>query len=258
MESGAAGKSPTNRHVGSVGRAIAVIDALAESSDGLGVNELARRIDVNPSSASRLLATLEHGGLTTRGADGRFRLGVRFLALADRVATQLDVRELARPHLRDLVERTGETATLSIPASGEAVTVDFIPGRSSVTSMATVGRPNPLHATAIGKTMLAFGGAIESPDPTSMTPFTTKTIRSTDELDREIELVRDAGWADSIGEREDDLAALAAPVFGGGGEMVAVIGLQAPLSRMGKERRRQLLPEVLRAAAELSQQLGAE
>jgi IclR family acetate operon transcriptional repressor len=248
--------SSGRRPLTSVGRAIETIEAIAAAPDGLGVNELARLIGVNPSSASRLLATLEDGGLTARQPNGRYQLGLRFVALADRALARLDVRELSRPHLHALVEQTGETATLSIPASGEAVTVDFVPGTSSVVSMARVGRPNPLHATAIGKTMLAFSAVAELPPAERLTAFTDKTLLDRDALAQAIEQVRHAGWAEAVGERETDLAALAAPVRGSDDRLAAVLGLQGPLARMSGTRRREMLPLLLDAAAELSQQLG--
>lgn len=250
-------KANGNRTVGSVGRAVALIDALAASPTALGVNELARHIEVNPSSASRLLATLEQGGLVGRDANGRFQLGLRLLALADRVLLRLDVRDLARPYLHDLVERTGETATCSIPTAGEAVTVDFVPGKGSVVSMARVGRPNPLHATAIGKIMLAFGEGVELPDRARLTPFTEETITDPAELERVVERTREAGWADAVAERESELAALAVPITDAGGRLGAVIGLQGPLARMGEARRAELLPLLREAASGLSRELGA-
>ncbi len=141
----------------SVARAIALLDALAQSESGLGVNELARRIGVNASTASRLAATLEDAGLVERDGDGGpYRLGLRLVALSDRVLGRLDVRQRARPLLGRLAAQTGETATLSVPSGGEAVTVDFVPSGSSVVSMAYLGRPSILHATAVGKVVLAF------------------------------------------------------------------------------------------------------
>src|ERR1700744_6742196 len=107
---------PTRRAVGSVARAMQLLDVLAASDSGLGVNELARRIGVNASTASRLLATLQDSGLVTREpGGGPYRLGLRLLTLADRVLAQQDVRTLARPLLMRLAAETGETATLSLP-----------------------------------------------------------------------------------------------------------------------------------------------
>jgi DNA-binding IclR family transcriptional regulator len=246
------------RPVASVGRAIALLEALGATSEGLGVNELARRIGVNPSSASRLLATLEGGGLVARRPGGGYQLGLRFVTLADRALARLDVRELARPHLNALVARTGETATLSLPVGGEAVTVDFVPGTSSVVSMARVGRPNTLHATAIGKTMLAFGAAATLPDADQLAPLTSRTIVDRDTLARAVEEVRERGWGESVGEREDDLAALAAPVRGTDGRLAAIIGMQGPLARMSDVRRAEMLPLLLETATLLSGELGAQ
>jgi DNA-binding IclR family transcriptional regulator len=244
-----------SRPVGSVARALALLDELAAAPEGLGVNELARRIGVNASTASRLLATLEHGRMVERVAGGGpYRLGLRLVALADGVLARLDVREVARPRLRALVAATGETATLSVPGRGEAVTVDFVAAESSVVSVARLGRPSVGHATAAGKVVLAFGrdGAAEGELPR----FTERTIVEPAALAEEIERVRGRGWAAAAGEREPDLNALAAPVFGRGGELAAVLGLQGPAARLTEARRADVLPTLLETAGDLSRALG--
>jgi IclR family acetate operon transcriptional repressor len=240
----------SGRTVGSVARALALLDALAEGP--AGVNALARRIGVNPSSASRLLATLERGGIVDRDPGGPYRLGLHLVALADRALAGLDVRDFARPQLRSLVEQTGETATLSVPAGDEAVTVDFVPGESSVISMAHVGRPSIGHATAAGKVLLAFGDA----EPGPLEAYTERTITNPERLAAELDVVRRQGWAEADGEREPDLNALAAPVLGRGGALVAILGLQGPGGRLTAERRRAMLPALLDAAARVSRALG--
>lgn len=247
--------SPPGRPVASVARALALLDELGAAPDGLGVNELARRIGVNASTASRLLATLEAGRMVERTPGGPYRLGLRLVALADGVLAGLDVRELARPRLRALVEATGETATLSVPGAAEAVTVDFVAAESSVMSVARLGRPSVGHATAAGKVVLAFGPAPAGPAP-ELTRLTDRTITDPAALATEIERVRTRGWAEAEGEREPDLNALAAPVFGRSGELAAVLGLQGPAARLTEARRAEVLPAVLDAAAELQRALG--
>jgi DNA-binding IclR family transcriptional regulator len=242
----------SGRPVGSVARAVALLDALAEAP--AGVNALARRIGVNPSSASRLLATLERGGLVEREPGGPYRLGLHLVALADRVLARLDVRDVARPRLRELVEQTGETATLSVPGGPEAVTVDFVAGESSVVSMARLGRPSIGHATAVGKVLLAFQGGVPAGE---LTAYTERTISDADALAAELAAVRERGWAVAEGEREPDLNALAAPVVGRGGELVAILGLQGPAARFTAARRAEVLPHLLAAAAVVSGRFGA-
>jgi IclR family acetate operon transcriptional repressor len=244
--------------VGSVARAIALLDAVAESDAGARVGELARRIGVNPSTASRLLGTLEAGGLLEREPGGPYRLGLKLVALSDRVLGQLDVRDRARPWLTWLVQETGETATLSVPGGGEAITVDFVPSPSSVVSLARLGRPSVAHATAAGKVMLAFGpSASARPDrDAELTAFTERTITDPGALAEELERVRGAGVAEAVGEREPDLNALAAPAMGRGGELVAILGLQGPAARLPAATRRALRDPLLKAAGELSKSLG--
>jgi DNA-binding IclR family transcriptional regulator len=244
---------PSSRPVASVARALRLLDELGASPEGLGVNELARRIGVNASTASRLLATLEAGRVVERAPGGPYRLGLRLVALADGVLARLDVRELARPRLRALVAQTGETATLSVPGIAEAVTVDFVAAESSVVSVARLGRPSVGHATAAGKVVLAFGPDL--PDG-ELTAFTDRTIVDRDALSAEVEAVRARGWAEAEGEREPDLNALAAPVFGRSGELEAVLGLQGPAARLTAARRGEVRPALLEAAAELSRALG--
>jgi IclR family acetate operon transcriptional repressor len=282
------------RSVGSVARAVALLDTLAASESGLGVNELARRIGVNASTASRLLATLQDSGLVSRDdGSGPYRLGLRLVTLADRVLAQQDVRTLARPLLVRLVDDTGETATLSLPGDQAAITVDFVPSPSSVVSMARVGRPSVPHATAAGKVMLAFAGgapvaaegsgdtddagveaaarAVEAaehdppaaeheqlPDVGEQLPgFTDQTITDPIRLAIELADVRRWGWAEAAGEREPDLAALAAPVFGRDGGLVAILGLQGPVARLPAEKRAALSEPLVAAAAELGAALGS-
>jgi IclR family acetate operon transcriptional repressor len=243
--------------VGSVARAVALLDAVAESDGEARVGELARRIGVNPSTASRLLSTLEAGGLVERTPGGPYRLGLKLVALSDRVLAQLDVRERARPWLTWLVQETGETATLSVPGGGQAITVDFVPSPSSVVSLARLGRPSVAHATAAGKVMLAFGFDQLAFDPQAeLIAFTERTITDPRALDEELERVRSTGVAEAVGEREPDLNALAAPVIGRGGELSAILGLQGPAARLPALTRRALRDPLLRAARELSQSLG--
>jgi DNA-binding IclR family transcriptional regulator len=238
-----------------VARALSALDAIADSEAGLGVNELARRIGVNASTASRLLATLQQAGMVERSGGGPYRLGLKLVALSDRVLAQLDVRQRARPLLAALVADTGETATLSVPGGGEAITVDFVPSPSSVVSMARVGRPSVPHATAAGKVMLAFAGPGFADG--ALKAFTERTITAPAMLARELAAVREQGWAEAVGEREPDLAALAAPVFGRGGELAAILGVQGPASRLPAATRRALRTPLLAAAAQLSRALGA-
>jgi DNA-binding IclR family transcriptional regulator len=246
---------PATRRVAAVERAVALLDALADGSPELGTNELARRTGLHPSSVSRLLATLAAAGLVEHvESTGRYRLGLRLLDLGNAVLARLDLREVARPHLHALVEATGETATLSAPGDPDAFTVDFVQSASSVQSVARLGRPSIAHATATGKVALAFGG-IALP-PGRLERFTARTRVERAELDAEVEQVHRQGWAQAVGEREDELNALAAPVRGSRGELAAILGVQGPASRFGERAMAAALDPLLGGARAVSDALG--
>ncbi len=247
-------RQPSTRRIGAAERAIAVLDTLADAGE-LGTNEIARRTGMTPSTVSRQLGTLAASGLVERVAtSGRYRLGLRIVHLANALLARLDVREVARPHLVALVEATGETATLSVPGDQDAITVDFVPGSHHVQPASRLGRPSIAHATSAGKVMLAFSGR-ELPDA-PLRAYTPSTITDPQALASEIARVRERGYATAVGEREPDLAAVAAPIRSSRGELEAVVALQGPSSRFDAKAIKAALPELVERADAISRELG--
>ena len=245
---------PAIRHVAAVERALAVLDAVAEAED-VGTNELARRTGINASTVSRLLATLAARGLVRHVEEtGRYQLGPRLVQLGGAALAGLDLRELAQPALTALAAETGETATLSVPGEPDAITIDFVQSSSSVQSVARVGRPSVAHATATGKVALAFGAA--ELEAGSLRAYTERTTTDRQTLAAELSRVRERGFAQALGEREDDLNAVAAPVFGTRGEVVAILGVQGPASRLDAAAVQQASVVLLARAGKLSLSLG--
>ena len=235
---------------------MAVLDALADGGE-LGTNEISRRTGINASTVSRLLATLAPSGMVEHVAEtGRYRLALRLVELGNAVLSRLDVREAARPHLEALVERTGETATLSAPGIPDAITIDFVQSPSLVQSVARLGRPSIGHATATGKVLLAFGSVALPKGP--LRAFTRRTITDRSALERELVRVRERGWAQAVRERDDDLSAIATPVRGSRGELAAIMGLQGPASRFDAGALRFAVGPLLERAGAVSACLGWE
>ena len=231
-----------------------MLDTLADGGE-LGTNEISRRTGMTPSTVSRQLGTLAASGLVERvDATGRYRLGIRIVHLANAVLARLDVREVARPHLEGLVAATGETATLSVPGDEDAITVDFVPGTHHVQPVSRLGRPSIAHATSAGKVMLAFSGRELPAGP--FRAYTPRTITDPRELAREIEVVREQGWAQAVGEREPGLTAIAAPIRSVRGELEAIVALQGPSSRFDEAAADAALPLLLVRADAISRELG--
>jgi DNA-binding IclR family transcriptional regulator len=246
---------PAERRLAAVERALRVLDAFMQVPGDVRNADLVRLTGINAATVSRTLSTLVDAGYVQFVAEsGRYRLGTHLLELSNHVLAGLDLRGLARPHLIELGEATGETVTLSIPGERDAVTVDFVPSRASVASVARVGRPSVAHATATGKVALAF--APPAREASALERYTDRTIVDHAVLDAEVARVREQGWARAEGEREPDLNAIAAPVFGASGELAAVLGLQGPASRFDSAAQDAALPALRTHAAAISHSLG--
>jgi IclR family acetate operon transcriptional repressor len=244
----------------SVERAIAVLKSFDHGKPEWGVNELARRLSLDKSSASRLLATLEAGGLLARDPDTRrYRLGVELIGMADHVISYLDVRQVARPILRQLAEECRETVNLSILDAGEVVNVErFISPERRVSNIGWVGRRTAAHCTAAGKVFLAYMGPDER-EATLRTPlraFTARTITGLDPLRVELGRVHAQGYGTAQEELEEGLNAVAAPVFDHTGRVQATISVSGPAYRVTPELFCQLAARLVGAATRISAQLG--
>ena len=232
---------PATRQVAAVQRAIAILDELAAARTELGTNEIARRTGINVSTISRILATLASGSLVEHvPSTGRYRLGIGIVRLANAVHDGLDVRSLARPHLEELGKLIGETVTLSVPGEHEAFTLDFVQSQLTVRSVAEVGRTSVAHATAVGKVFLAHGGRLPAG---ALTAFTEQTIVDRGVLEVEIARVAERGWAQALGEREEDMNAVATPILDRTGKLAAILGVQGPAVRFS--------PRAMRTAVEM-------
>src|SRR5579875_2944096 len=141
--------------VQSVERALAILDILARSGEA-GVTAIASELGVHKSTAFRLVATLEHGGLVEQSEDrGKYRLGMGILRLAGATTARLDVVQEARPICRRLAADTGETVNVAVLSQSSALYLDQVAGSSSLQAHNWVGQHIPLHATSNGKVLLS-------------------------------------------------------------------------------------------------------
>ena len=246
---------PSRERVASLGRSLAILEALADGGE-LGTNELARRLGATASTVSRQLGTLVEARFVEHVPQtGRYRLGIRLLELANAVLARLDVRTVARAHLEALAADLDETATLSVPGDPDAVTVDFVRSEHYVQGNTRVGRPSIAHATAAGKVMLAFSRRLPEPP---LRAYTDRTIVDAAQLADELERIRRRGYAEAYEEREPDLNAIAAPVWGSAGELAAIITVHGPVRRFGRAAARRALPVLLDHAAGVTSALGGQ
>jgi DNA-binding IclR family transcriptional regulator len=236
----------------SIDRAAQLLVRVVESVQPLGVGELATTSGLPKSTTSRLVGALERQGLLQRVADG-LRPGPVLLRLAQRGLPDSNIVELADEALRWLADASGETINLAVPSPAGVEHLAQRDSRHFVGVTSWVGRRVPLHCAANGKVFLAFGAAAV---PAHLDVLTPHTITDRRELERELEQVRARGYAHAVDELELGLSAIAAPVRGADGAVVAALSISAPTARLDNDRVEQLAPVLLEQSRSLSRRLG--
>ena len=244
--------------VRSVERAVAILDLLAQGGWRTGA-DVARELRVHRSTALRLLGTLERHALVERDPrTARYRLGRRLPQLASVVTGEFDLRYVARPVCEQLAGAAGETATLDVLLGDVVVPIEQATASTSVVSVNWLGRRTPVHCTASGKAILAFGphGVRERLLARPLEKVTQHTITDPTELEAQLAAARQAGVAHTHEELELGLDAIAAPVFGADGEVVAALDVSGPSHRLRVGSRPELDRLTSEGAADLSRRLG--
>jgi DNA-binding IclR family transcriptional regulator len=243
----------------SVRRAASLLRAFGHGASELGVSELGRRLNLHKSTVSRLLSTLESEGLLERApGTEKYRLGPEIARLAGRAEPLGDVRDVARPFLVELAEVTRETANLAVLDGDEVNNVDQVSGPHLVRVGNWVGRRTPLHCVANGKALLAFLPLVDLERLTAgpLAAFTSLTLTRIDALRACLAQVRQLGYATALGEIEEGLNAIAAPIWDADGNVVAAISVSGPAYRVTAERVPELGQITRDFGQRVSQRLG--
>src|SRR5438067_12367479 len=251
-------EAPREIAVRSVERAISILDLLAVGGWRTGA-DIARELRVHRSTALRLLGTLERHSLVERDQrTARYRLGRRLPQLASVVTGEFDLRYVARPVCEQLAGAAGETVTLDVLVGDVIVPIEQATGSTSMVSVNWLDRRTPVHCTASGKAILAFGPSAvrERMLARPLEQVTQRTITDRAELEAQLEAVRESGIARTHEELELGLDALAAPVFGADGEVVAALDVSGPSHRLRIGGRPELDRLTIDGAADLSRRLG--
>jgi IclR family acetate operon transcriptional repressor len=233
----------------SVSRAATVLELIARhGGGGLRAGEIAASLEIPLPTAYHLLSTLADEGLLTKADDRRYQLGPKVGLLADAFAAQISAPELLVSRLRELSDRTGETAYLSAWRRGDAVLLSIIDGRKTVRVTGLhLGYSGLAHARASGKVLLAYGrdGTLEEYlQRHSMEVRTGRTVTDARALEAEMMRTRAAGYAIDEEEFAEGVSCVAAPI----GDGTMAIGISAPAERF-RALRSELIAAVLDVAS---------
>lgn len=222
----------------------------------LTLQQIIRTTGLPASTCQRLVRNLVVEGFLDR-EDDHYRIGLDFVQWAAPGTFGLDLVRLTRPALQALRDRTGETACLYVRHGPYRTVVSLAESRHPVIRLFVVGMVMPLHAGSAGKVLLSW-------DPTArqeavrhgLGKFTDHTVVDIDELTQQLAAIRRAGFSATFEERDAGAASISAPVFGLNGELVAALGIGAPLQRVSPADVERLAPVVMELARDASRRIG--
>lgn len=224
----------TMSNVQSVKRAISILEAIASTPAGMGVTEVAHRVDLPKTTVARLLSTLEEAQAVERLNDSHgFRIGSRLVAIASQVPYTQRLTAIARPHLLELAEATSEAVNLCCLEGDQVLYLDQVQGQYQLQIRDWTGNRLPLHVVSPGKVLLAYSSKevrqhyLNRP----LGPFTEKTITDPQLLQQQLEAIRAQGYATAHDEFEEGIVGIAAPIHDKAGQVVATVNVYGPAFR---------------------------
>lgn len=245
----------------SLQRGLAILAAFTPEHPLLGVADLAAKLSMTRSTVHRYISTLESMRyLVQDKVTRKYRLGVRVLDLGLAVLNSMELREIARPFMEELCERSGHTVNMAVLDGQDIVYVERVRSRSGIDLHLFVGSRLPIYCTSMGKVLLAYlpddevNSILATVELLALGP---KTITSREELIADLEGVRRRGVAVNDEELARGLRSIAAPVFGQNGAVVAAVNMAVhAAAHSSDEVMHYLAPMLIDATSQISANLG--
>jgi len=245
--------------VNALHRGLQILEVLTGQQRRWSTSEISRKLKIPKSTSSYLLHTLQSRGYLRREEDGAYRLTMKMLALGSLGLHGIQVREIALPILRRLVQETGITGHVAILDGQFAVYVQRVPSPGFIQIDTWVGRRMPLHSSNSGKTLLAYlppqqaDALLETMELTRLTP---RTIVALPKLKQELKKIRECGYALDNEENTAGVRCVAAPVFDRSGSIAAAVSLTGPVQQVTEGRVPKVAERVKDAARQMTSALG--
>jgi IclR family transcriptional regulator, acetate operon repressor len=237
-----------------VDRAAQLLIEVVHTPGPVTFTELTSASGLAKSTTSRLLMALERNGLVQRDGKGAFRPGEVFVSYAWRSGAEAGLIPVAQPFLDRLGEATGETINLGVESRGMVEQIAQVDSTFMIGGTNWVGLSVPLHASALGKVLLAHGAAALPPG--RLARRTGHTITSREALAAELADVRRRGYAVTNEELEPGLVAVAAPVYRDDATVVAALSVSGPATRLTSTRIPEIAARCMTEASAVSAVLG--
>ncbi|VUC89407.1 transcriptional regulator KdgR [Raoultella terrigena] len=244
----------------SVERALTILDLFNDQAKELKITDISKQMGLSKSTLHSLLKTLQlHGYIDQNPENGKYRLGMKLVERGHFVVGSMDIRQKAKGWLTELSQHTGQTTHLGILDGREGVYIEKIEGRLAAIAYSRIGRRLPVHATAIGKVLIAWlSDAKRDPllDGYHYTAFTPATITSREALLDVLAQTRARGYALDSEENEQGVRCVAVPVWNHESRVIAALSLSTLTSRVDDDELTRYRLQLEEAGRQLSKALG--
>ena len=247
-------------HTQSVSRALSLLSKLAEEREGLNLSELARRVKLAPSTAHRLLTTLQLDRFV-RFEEGRWLIGVQSFNVGSSYMRARDISHMARPYLRMMMQETGETSNLALMENNfnSLTYVSQVECPHLMRALSKPGAKAPWTCSAVGKICLAYLKSEIANNiihQSGFTQFTRKSITDESAFSREMSKAKKIGFAVDDEENSDGLRCIASPLFDSNSKVIGALSVSGPSARIEEQKFPNFGRVTLRTAKELTRALG--
>lgn len=246
--------------VKSVDKACQLIEMVSDHPDGIGITELASQAGMYKSTVHRLLTTLlKRGYIEQEETSGKYKLGYTLLDMGMKLLASIDLRREALIYLQQLAVESNEVVHLAILDQGEIVYVEKVESQNTIRMHSRVGKRVPVHATGLGKAILAFlsvSEAVAIIDRYGLPALTDHTITDRGTFLKSLERTRANGYAIDVEENQLGISCVAAPIWDNNRRVIAACSVSGPSVRITPERMRELVPIVTRTGFQISERLG--
>ncbi|MFC3678388.1 IclR family transcriptional regulator [Ferrovibrio xuzhouensis] len=240
-------------------KGLQILEVLAASPSSIGITQLAMQLELNKSNVHRLIQTLSAMNYVTQEPDRTYRASLKLWKLGNMVLEHGSLIHLASRAMHKLAGEAGEDVLLTVLDGLQALYIDKIDSEQPVRAYTKRGGTAPLYCVATGKVLLAFNyDALRDVVAEKILAHSPRTITNLKNLDQEMERIRSNDIALNLGEYRADVGGIAAPIRDSIGRVVAAIGVSGPLSRLTRQRMKELKPAVIEAAETISKTLAKE